>query len=417
MLRERHHGAIKHSRKISTVFSLLVISIVALMLVTSFFVFLLLGENVTTQNIMSSHKPRVDMDNIVSAIGSLQQWYDAESGLWNTTGWWNSANALTTLLTFAEECLESQLAEVILDVTSNTYSRAQYAMIPRTMKVMTPGAIHFIPANDSTPLVQSPGFLNEYYDDEGWWALAWLKAYDLTRNETYLEMAMSIFEDLKGGWGAPCGGLWWDKSHTYKGAIENEIFFAVAAGLAKRVRTSLKERYWNWAAQAWNWFENSGLMNKHGLVNNGLDLSTCLNDNGTVWTYNQGVFLGGLVEMSEASWDPDFLFKASKFANSFLEPLSDRKEILHEICEPDCGRDGPQFKGIFMRNLLSVFKCTKDTRIGRFLEANADSIWKNDRSSEDYLGLLWSGPYLGATASTQSSALDALISAFSVRLP
>ena len=28
------------------------------------------------------------------ALQALQTWYNAESGLWDTSGWWNSANAI-----------------------------------------------------------------------------------------------------------------------------------------------------------------------------------------------------------------------------------------------------------------------------------------------------------------------------------
>ena len=36
-------------------------------------------------------------DNALAAAKALQTWYDAPSGLWSTTGWWNSANCLTVL--------------------------------------------------------------------------------------------------------------------------------------------------------------------------------------------------------------------------------------------------------------------------------------------------------------------------------
>lgn len=53
------------------------------------------------------------------------------------------------------------------------------------------------------------GFLNDYYDDGLWWALAWIKVYDVTGDAMYLNTAATIFEDSKSIWGdSPCGGLW-----------------------------------------------------------------------------------------------------------------------------------------------------------------------------------------------------------------
>lgn len=220
---------------------------------------------------------------------------------------------------------------------------------------------------------------------------------------------MSIFEDMTTGWGAPCGGMWWSKDHTYTGAIENELFLTVAAQLANRAST--KQYYLDWAFREWDWFEHTGMINSHYNINNGMDLKTCKSDNGTVWSYNQGVILGGLIELNHAAPNTSYLEIAEDIATAAIKKLSDSDGIFHEPCEPNCGADGPQFKGIFMRNLQKLYNAQPDDRFKDFINKNADSIWLTDRGSNNQLGLVWSGPFTSATASTQTSACDALVAA------
>lgn len=124
--------------------------------------------------------------NAVAAANTLQQWYDSSTGLWNTTGWWNSANCLTTLADLA--AVETSIQKVTDYVIPTTFAKA-----PNTFA----------------------HFRDGYYDDEGWWALAWIRSYDITGEQQYLDQAESLFEDMKGGWTTPCGGgIWWDKAHT-----------------------------------------------------------------------------------------------------------------------------------------------------------------------------------------------------------
>ena len=51
----------------------------------------------------------------------------------------------------------------------------------------------------------------------------------------------------------------------------------------------------------------------------------------------------------------------------------------------------------------------------RLFEANAQSIWNNDRDDRNRLSLSWAGPFIQpANASTHSSAMDAIIAALVV---
>lgn len=196
----------------------------------------------------------------------------------------------------------------------------------------------------------------------------------------------------------------------YVNAIANELFLSVASHLANR--QSDKQYYLDWAQKEWNWFMSSGMINSNSNINDGLDNNTCKNNDGTVWSYNQGVILGGLVELAKATENISYLETANNFATAGIKALSDSTGILRESCEPSCGGDASQFKGIFMRNLQYLQQASPFDAYVQFIQDNAISIWTLDRGSEDELGLVWSGPYdNAANASTQSSALDALVAA------
>jgi predicted alpha-1,6-mannanase (GH76 family) len=256
------------------------------------------------------------------------------------------------------------------------------------------------------------GFLNGYYDDEGWWALAWIQAYDVTGTTEYLNAAIDIFTDMKNGSTTPChGGIWWDKKKTYVNAIANELYLSVAAHLANRVPSYSKASYLSIAEAQWTWFQTSGMINPKSLINDGLT-KACKNNNGTVWSYNQGVILGALVELNKASPNTTLLTTATSIAKAAIKSLSDSNGVLHDPCEPNCGADGSQFKGVFMRNLQILQAAAPDDEFLSFIATNAARIWSKDRNSRNEFSVNWAGPFVGsANASTQSSALDALVAA------
>jgi predicted alpha-1,6-mannanase (GH76 family) len=313
---------------------------------------------------------------------ALQQWYDPKTGTYKTTGWWNAANAITVLADYAKATHSTEYDYVF----SNTLSVAQK---------------------------QFPGFINEYYDDEGWWALAWINVYQHTQDARYLEAAEFIFKDMSYGWSDTCsGGIWWSKARKYKNAIANELFLSVAAELATEARTEPeRSSYRGWARREWTWFQHSGMTNKSHLVNDGLN-ENCENNGRTTWTYNQGVLLGGLSAFSKFDHSPAVLRAARETAQAAVSMLADSGGVLRESCEPHCGADGTQFKGIFMRNLRQLEDADqKSSQYQDFFAKNADSIWSQTSGSPYRLGQIWASPFGEADASTQSSALDALVAA------
>lgn len=325
------------------------------------------------------------LEEATDGINMLQTWYSASTGLYETTGWWNSANAITVLANYSLTAHSQEYFSTL----ANTFTEAQNT---------------------------NAGFLDNYYDDEGWWALAWIDAYDLTHNPQYLQMAKSIFADMVTGWDTTTcgGGIWWSKDKTYKNAIANELFLSVAAHLANRTTGSERTQYANWSSREWSWFSASGMINAQNLINDGLNSSNpaaCTNNGETTWTYNQGVILGGLAEFSLFTRNRSLLSTANQIATAAITHLTDANGILHEPCEPNCGADGPQFKGIFVRNLMRLYASLPNSAYKSFADTNANSIRINDQGPDVSFGLIWSGPFDSADAARQSSALDAIVAA------
>ena len=352
----------------------------------------------------------------MAALTVLMQSYNRTSGLWEKAGWWNSANIITMMADY--EIVNIAVRGANLPVFQTTFAQAPQNQ-PKAVKILsalTSMNTFFYPNISSGLELPDPkymqGYLNGYYDDEGWWALAWLKVYDLTYDERYINAAIRIFDDMTHGYPAQCGGIWWDKSQTANVAISNELFFTIAAQLANRVAN--RAYYRQWALIMWQWFEGSGLINAQNNIDNGLDLSTCRPNEGFIWSHNQGVIIGGLLELYQANANDTYITIAENIATAAINALSDVNGILREKCEPNCGNDAPQYKGVFMRNLRYLERARPNEAVKTFIQHNANTLWTRAQDSSQKFGLVWSGPPGGSSVATQSSALDAIVAAIAL---
>jgi len=324
-----------------------------------------------------------------AGMAALQGWYSRWTGLWRTTGWWNAANALT----------------VLVDYTRRTGDPAYAWVVGRTFRAARLRRRHF---------------LNRFFDDNGWWALAWLRAHDLTGDERYLAAARRIFADMTSGWDQVFGGgLWWNRDRAYKNAITNELFLAVATRL-HRQSPGRDRSYLDWALREWEWFDAVGLVGPEGLVNDGLTAGGA-NNGKPAYTYNQGVILGGLGDLHAITGDGAYLRRGESIADAVLQKLTASADapaagLLTEPRESDIvGRadDASQFKGIFVRYLCEFYGHVPRPAYREFILHNAGSVW-NSRNADNHFGLRWGGPFDTADASRQTSGLDALIAAVAV---
>jgi predicted alpha-1,6-mannanase (GH76 family) len=336
------------------------------------------------------YRGAVDTDaEALAAVDAMMGFYDHETGRWEPDRpWWQTGNAL----------------QALLDHVHRTGSRRHLWVLDHTVEIQRKAYMFGEFRADST-------------DDTAWWALAMVRAYDLTGAGKYLELARTGAEYIGQYWDDVCGGgVWWDvPQRTYKNAISNELYLKLLAALHNRIAGEVG--YLDRALAAWRWFRDSGMLNEQDLVNDGLRTQAggCGSNRGETWTYNQGVILGALVELHRATGEASLLATAQRIATAtttsrYLSPGG----ILTEPCEDpangyaDPGEDAPSFKGIFVRNLAELDRVLPGRPYRDYLRRQAGSAVAHARNDRGQYGMRWAGPFDGADVARQASAVDLL---------
>ncbi len=251
-----------------------------------------------------------------------------------------------------------------------------------------------------------------YYDDMGWYANAWLRAYDVTGDKAFLIEAQAIFSDMTKAWDNTCGGgIWWTDERNYKNAITNELFLLAASRLARRAPNGTGPgSYRDWALRESDWFVNrSGLINAQSLINDGLN-SNCGNNGQATWSYNQGVILGGMAEMFRLTGDRGYLATGERVAESAMTRMVHPNGTFRDVCDSwggGCTGDAVIFKGMFTQGLARLYNADRANKpqYFDFLKVSADGLWNNSRNAQNGLGVNWGGPVGTPTQSSQASGL------------
>ena len=336
-----------------------------------------------------------------AAVDAMMVFYDRPSGRWEPDRpWWQSGNAL----------------QALLDYMLRSGDREYLWVLDHTVEIQR-------------EVYMGGEFRSDSTDDTAWWALACVRAYDLTGQSRYLEIARTATRWIGSYWDDTCGGgVWWDvPQRTYKNAISNELYLKLLAALHNRTPGDTADL--GRALETWRWFLASGMLNdadlindglvndglvNDGLVNDGLARDgRCVNNGGETWTYNQGVILGALVELHRATGDGELLGVARRIATATTTSahLSPGGILTEPGEESGAGDDGPSFKGIFVRNLDELDRVLPGRPYRAYLLRQAESALAFARDDQHRYGLRWAGPFDFADTARQTSAVDLLTAA------
>lgn len=333
-----------------------------------------------------------DADTVRAAIEAMNGFYNQSTGLWDTGPWWHSGVALRAI------------AEYMLSTGSTEY----LDMAAFTVETQR-APLDWWPEGDGD-------FRADSTDDTGWWALALASLYQLTGKSEYLDLAKEDEAYMYNYWDTrTCGGglIWNIPSQTYHNAISNELYLELTATLHNLIPGDTL--YLDRAMQEWEWFKNTGMINSGGLINDGLtEDDSCVNNGQPIWSYNQGVILAGLVQLSTATGDTSYIDTARSIADAVVNDasLSPNGILTEYACATadECEPNGTAFKGIFMRGLAKLDAVLDDHPYQSYIQTNAQSMYDNSRDGADSYGFTWQGPFDFSTIGRQESAVDLLLS-------
>lgn len=243
------------------------------------------------------------------------------------------------------------------------------------------------------PQQQGNTFLNDFYDDMEWNALAMLRAYNVTGEEKFKTGVDNLWEEIKTGWtDVAGGGIMWAK-HTPRS--KNAISNSPASILASRLyQLSGEQEYLEWANKTYHWVKNNLVNQQNGAVWDHVQVSADGEENiqkNWIFTYNQGVFLGAALELYKITGEKVYLSDATKAADYTLNNLVNANDRL---LKDEGDGDGGLFKGIFVRYftqlILEEDLSTSDrNRYVQFLQHNAETLWKEGTNAQNLYDSYW----------------------------
>jgi glycosyl hydrolase family 76 len=207
-----------------------------------------------------------------------------------------------------------------------------------------------------------------WFDDNGWWGLAFLDAYRATGDRRYVRDAARAFDFLdRAGWDRRRGGIWWNTDHSFKAGESLASGTLLAARLFRRTGRSrylrAAKRYIGWGNRhAWN--ARDGLYAR--------------SDRDPVsLAYVQGPMIA-----AESALCPTarvWCARAERLATRALRRFTTSLDM------------GPQFDAVYLRWMLALYERDHDPRWYWLVRENADRAERNACDRRPRCTRAWDG--------------------------
>lgn len=216
-----------------------------------------------------------------------------------------------------------------------------------------------------------------------WLTIACLRAYKATHDKQYKDLAQTLWELIKPGWTAiNGGGIQWAKhAPNAKNACSNGPALIIAAQMYK---LNKHKDDLDFAKKIYQWQRANLVDLTRGIVWDGYGN----HKESGIFTYNQGTWLGGALELYTITKDTQCLHDAIRNANYVIN--DQRKFSPNGILKGEGSGDCGLFKGIFIRYLTQLIRSgnvDEHTRsmYMKFLKTNGESLLTKATFRPDYV--------------------------------
>jgi hypothetical protein len=224
------------------------------------------------------------------------------------------------------------------------------------------------PVPGFAPYPGDRGQVVSWFDDNGWWGLAFLDAYRATHIAEYLREAQRAFAFIaNSGWNNAGGGLWWNTSHPY---IAGEPLAAGSLLGAELLKLTGNPSYREQVLKFLNWAESNFLTELHLYKRTDSDPTPTPYIEGTLVEAHQVLCEVGISEACA---------RATELANASAERFSDRLNM------------GPQFDTIYLHWMLVYGEQTGDARWRGLAEEMATRAQAYAREARGLYLRAWDG--------------------------
>ncbi|UFU06707.1 glycoside hydrolase family 76 protein [Ruania halotolerans] len=230
--------------------------------------------------------------------------------------------------------------------------------------------------------------VNDYFDDMNWLALATHRLWTHTQDQTYLDDAHDLWEEIvTDGWNDTFGPsvAWRREQLDYKNTPSNAPFAILSYRLH---RESGEDRFAEYGDAALTWMRETLVDPETGFVADGINRQ---GDGAIDWnwrfTYCQGVWIGALVESARTHGDHALLDEAARTG-----VFSVRELTAGPVFSPEGQGDGGLFKGIWYRYAALLLQELPDGGARRELTAFIRTSTQALADSSLARGVLLAGP-------------------------